>query len=154
MEAGYDLQAELYKIMIQSGGAQDTSKVDPEVLRKLEYFKTAGFEYEKLLSGALSKLARLEKEANMKLETAALNNQKEHLSDVVSKIYYVRRNANEMAKLLEKARDLHHEERAKVYFEELKPLMEHIRKHSDALECVISDEYWDLPKYREMLFIK
>ncbi len=113
-----------------------------------------GFEYEKLLSGALSKLARLEKEANMKLETAALNNQKEHLSDVVSKIYYVRRNANEMAKLLEKARDLHHEERAKVYFEELKPLMEHIRKHSDALECVISDEYWDLPKYREMLFIK
>ena len=74
----------------------------------------AGFEYEKLLSGALSKLARLEKEANMKLETAALNNQKEHLSDVVSKIYYVRRNANEMAKLLEKARDLHHEERAKV----------------------------------------
>ena len=114
----------------------------------------AGFEYEKLLSGALSKLARLEKEANMKLETAALNNQKEHLSDVVSKIYYVRRNANEMAKLLEKARDLHHEERAKVYFEELKPLMEHIRKHSDALECVISDEYWDLPKYREMLFIK
>jgi hypothetical protein len=42
MEAGYDLQAELYKTMIQSGGAQDTSKVDPEVLRKLEYFKTAG----------------------------------------------------------------------------------------------------------------
>jgi len=114
----------------------------------------AGFEYEKLLSGVLLKLSRLEKEAKMRLEAAALKNQKDHLSDVVSKIYYVRRNANEMTKLLEKAMGLHHEERAKVYFEELKPLMEHIRRHSDALECVISDEHWDLPKYREMLFIK
>ncbi len=114
----------------------------------------AGFEYEKLLSDVLLKLSRLEKEAKMKMEAAALKNQKDHLSDVVSKIYYVRRNANEMAKLLEKAMDLHHEERAKVYFEELKPLMEHIRKHSDALECVIPDKHWDLPKYREMLFIK
>ncbi len=114
----------------------------------------AGFEYEKLLSEILSKLSFLEKESQIKLETPALNNQKEHLSDVVSKIYYVRRNANEMTKLLEKAKDLHHEERAKVYFEELKPLMEHIRKHADALECVVSDEHWNLPKYREMLFIK
>jgi len=64
------------------------------------------------------------------------------------------RNANEMAKLLEKAKEVHHEERAKLYFEELKPLMEHIRKHADALECVVSDESWNLPKYREMLFIK
>jgi glutamine synthetase len=114
----------------------------------------AGFEYEKLLSGILSKLSCLEKEAQIKLEASALNNQKEHLSDVVSKVYYVRRNASEMAKLLEKAKDLHHEERAKLYFEELKPLMEHIRKHADALECVVSDDYWNLPKYREMLFIK
>jgi glutamine synthetase len=113
----------------------------------------AGFEYEKLLSSVLSKLSRLEKETQMKLEASALNNQKEHLSDVVSKVYYVRRNANEMAKLLGKAKGLHHEERAKVYFEELKPLMEHIRKHADALECVVSDEHWNLPKYREMLFI-
>ena len=42
MEAGYDLQAELYRKMIKSGGAKDKSKVDPEVLRKLEFFKTAG----------------------------------------------------------------------------------------------------------------
>jgi glutamine synthetase len=114
----------------------------------------AGFEYEKLLSGILLKLSRLEKEAEIKVEVSAFNDQKEHLSDVVSKIYYVRRNAGEMAKLLEKAKGFHHEERAKVYFEELKPLMEHIRKHVDALECVVSDEYWNLPKYREMLFIK
>ena len=43
---------------------------------------------------------------------------------------------------------------AELYFEDLKPLMDHIRRHVDALECVVSDEHWDLPKYREMLFIK
>ena len=59
-----------------------------------------------------------------------------------------------MVKLLDKAQKKHHEERAMLYFEELKPLMEHIRKHVDQLECVVSDEHWDLPKYREMLFIK
>jgi glutamine synthetase len=32
--------------------------------------------------------------------------------------------------------------------------MEHVRKHVDDLERVISDEHWDLPKYREMLFLK
>ena len=41
-----------------------------------------------------------------------------------------------------------------LYFDEVKPLMEHIRRHVDALEQVVSDEHWDLPKYREMLFIK
>jgi len=113
-----------------------------------------GCEYEQLLADVLAKLVRLKKDAGLKLDAAAIADQKEHLSDVVLKIYYVRRNAKEMVKLLEKAKKVHHEERARLYFDELKPLMEHIRKHVDALECVVSDEHWDLPKYREMLFIK
>ena len=83
-----------------------------------------------------------------------INDLKEHLADVSSKIYYVRRNTKEMSKLLEKAQLISSEKRAKVYYENLKPLMEHIRKHVDDLEKVVSDEHWDLPKYREMLFIK
>ena len=73
---------------------------------------------------------------------------------MVSKIYYVRRNTNEMDKLLLEAKEHSDEKRAQVYFKELKPLMEHIRKHVDQLECVVSDDAWDFPKYREMLFIK
>lgn len=114
----------------------------------------AGYEYGKLLADDLEDLARLKKDLGLKLETGALNDLKEHLSDVMSKIYYVRRNAKEMRKLLDNASGIHHEQRAKLYFEELKPLMEHIRRHADALECVVSEEHWDLPKYREMLFIK
>ncbi len=114
----------------------------------------AGYEYQKLLADNLEDIARLKKDLKLKVDKKALDDLKEHLSDVVAKIFYVRHNASGMMKLMEKAKKLNHEERAKLYFEELKPIMEHIRKHADALECVVSDEHWDLPKYREMLFIK
>ncbi|MBU1726801.1 MAG: glutamine synthetase III [Candidatus Omnitrophica bacterium] len=114
----------------------------------------AGLEYEELLSENLLRLTELKKIAGLKIEQAALTDLKEHLSDVISKIYYVRHNTKEMAKLLLKAKKVGDEERAELYFKELKPLMEHIRKHVDALEQVVSDEHWDLPKYREMLFVK
>lgn len=114
----------------------------------------AGYEYQKLLADNLNRLVVLVKKEGVKIDKAALLDQKKHLADVLQKIYYVRRNLREMMDLLERARKLHHTEKAKLYFDKLKPLMEHIRRHADALECVVSDEHWDLPKYREMLFIK
>lgn len=36
----------------------------------------------------------------------------------------------------------------------IRPLMDQVRSHADALEAEVTDEYWPLPKYREMLFIK
>jgi len=114
----------------------------------------AGYKYEKLLARTLNELVSLKKTAGLKVDTAALQDKKIHLSEIVSKIYYVRRNTAEMVKLLEKAKKVSDEKRAELYFNELKPLMEHIRRHADALECVVPDDAWDLPKYREMLFIK
>ena len=114
----------------------------------------AGYKYEKLLASTLDELVRLKKSTSLKVNDAALKDKKEHLCDVVAKIYYVRKNAMEMIKLLDKAKKVSDEKRAEVYFSQLKPLMEHIRKHVDQLECVVSDDAWDLPKYREMLFIK
>ncbi|MCW8932319.1 MAG: glutamine synthetase III [Gammaproteobacteria bacterium] len=37
---------------------------------------------------------------------------------------------------------------------EIRDLMEEVRTHADALEAVVADELWPLPKYHEMLFIK
>jgi len=37
---------------------------------------------------------------------------------------------------------------------EIRPLMDLVRQHADALETVVADDQWPLPKYREMLFIK
>jgi glutamine synthetase len=114
----------------------------------------AGYEYEKLLAATLHELVNLKKTAGLALDMGALKDKKEHLAEIVAKIYYVRRNTLAMDKLLEKACKASDEKRAELYFKELKPLMEHIRKHVDQLECVVSDDAWDLPKYREMLFIK
>jgi len=36
----------------------------------------------------------------------------------------------------------------------LRELMDRTRAHADALETMVADECWPLPKYREMLFIK
>ncbi|MDD5045164.1 MAG: glutamine synthetase III [Candidatus Omnitrophica bacterium] len=114
----------------------------------------AGYKYEQLLASNLGSLMKLKKDAGLHVDLAALKDKKEHLAEIVSKIYYVRRNAAELVKLLDKSAKLSNEEKAKLYFDDLKPLMEHIRRHVDQLECVVPDDSWDLPKYREMLFIK
>ena len=114
----------------------------------------AGYEYEKLLARTLDEVVRLKKLTGLKVDANALKDKKEHLSEIVNKIYYVRHNTASMSQLLERASSLSSEKRAEVYFKNLKPLMEHIRKHVDQLESVVSDDAWDLPKYREMLFIK
>ncbi len=113
-----------------------------------------GLEYEELVADNLSKIIALKKQTGLKLEAKAIEDRKAHLSDVVSVIYYVRHNTREMMELMHKSEHLSPEKKAELFFEKIKPYMEHIRKHVDALECVVSDESWDLPKYREMLFIK
>jgi glutamine synthetase len=111
-------------------------------------------EYEEMLADNLTKLAALKKQAGLKLDAKAFDDHKVHLADVVAMIYYVRHNTREMIELVHKSEHLSSEKKAELFFEKTKPSMEHIRKHVDALECVVSDEHWDLPKYREMLFIK
>ena len=43
---------------------------------------------------------------------------------------------------------------AVLYSDKVKPVMDEIRDIADALEGIVDDELWPLPKYREMLFSK
>ena len=43
--------------------------------------------------------------------------------------------------------------KALAYHDHVLPLMAEIRDHADALELIIDDELWTLPKYRELMFI-
>ena len=47
------------------------------------------------------------------------------------------------------------DERSKAiaYHDTVLPLMADIRAHADALELIVDDEMWTLPKYRELLFV-
>lgn len=46
------------------------------------------------------------------------------------------------------------EQQALAYAAEVKPLMDELREHADALEHTIDDEMWPLPKLRELLFTR
>jgi glutamine synthetase len=45
-------------------------------------------------------------------------------------------------------------DKAKAYYEKVKPYLESIRENVDNLEIIVDDEIWPLPKYREMLFTR
>ena len=44
-------------------------------------------------------------------------------------------------------------EKAIAFHDGVVPLMSEIRSHADALEMIVDDQMWPLPKYRELLFI-
>jgi glutamine synthetase len=46
------------------------------------------------------------------------------------------------------------EEEMQYYAQTLKPLMDEVRVSADAIEAEVADEFWPLPTYQEMLFIK
>lgn len=45
-------------------------------------------------------------------------------------------------------------EKAIMYCDEVKKYFDEIRYHVDKLELLVDDEYWELPKYRELLFLR
>lgn len=47
------------------------------------------------------------------------------------------------------------DERSKAiaYHDHVLPLMAEIRDHADAVEMIVDDELWTLPKYRELMFV-
>ena len=44
-------------------------------------------------------------------------------------------------------------EKAVAYHDRISPMLDEVRGHIDAIELMVDDELWPLPKYREMLFI-
>jgi glutamine synthetase len=71
---------------------------------------------------------------------------------------YVKSIRENVEKMIAEGDKAHHiqdtTKRAQAFCNKVKPLFEQIRNSSDALEFIIEDELWKLPKYRELLFIK
>jgi len=111
------------------------------------------YEYQITLANSLDILLDYSQDKNIKLADGVVDDRKEAFSDLSSNIFYIRKNLKELNALIAKADKLGEIERAKMYFIELKPVLQHIRKHVDELEAVMPDDMWELPKYKEMLFI-
>lgn len=66
----------------------------------------------------------------------------------------MKKNIDQMGKEREKASGMDLEKQAEHYCNKVKPLMDTIRDHADALEMMVDDEMWPLPKMREILFTR
>ncbi|MGB7566781.1 MAG: glutamine synthetase III [Chitinivibrionales bacterium] len=111
------------------------------------------YEFQADVANGLDILLDYSKDKSIKLVDGAVEDRKELFSDLSAEVYYIRKNLKELSALLRKAEGLDEIERAGLYFMEVKPVMEHIRKHIDGFEAIMPDNKWLLPKYKEMLFI-
>lgn len=77
------------------------------------------------------------------------------IEEISKYVKHIRESVEKMIAEMDKAHhiaDTH--KRAIAFCHKVKPVFEQIRKSSDALEFIIEDDLWKLPKYRELLFVK
>jgi glutamine synthetase len=84
--------------------------------------------------------------ANQKQILTKVSEHVNKMSELVEKMIQARKKANAIADTREKA-IAYCDTIKEAYFDQ-------IRYHADKLELLVGDEYWLLPKYREMLFLR
>jgi len=81
--------------------------------------------------------------------------QKEIVTEIATRVNAIKTAVDKMTAATEKA---HHakstSDSSKAYCDKVVPLFGEIRTNVDALESIIDDNIWPMPKYREMLFIR
>ncbi|MEY3397857.1 MAG: hypothetical protein RL220_451, partial [Bacteroidota bacterium] len=76
------------------------------------------------------------------------------IRDISTHLNGLKDNLDSLRKELDKAHKLEGEKHAEAYCHKIKPLMDAIRDHADALELMVDDEMWPLPKMREILWTR
>lgn len=78
---------------------------------------------------------------------------KDLIKEISSHVTNIKRLVREMTEARKNANILEHEQdKALAYDKNVRPIMSAIRTHIDALELVVDNAMWPLPKYREILF--
>lgn len=108
--------------------------------------------YQSMLLENVSKMKTVFPESKLKklmrCQMRMIEDISEHTSDV-------RRMTFEMAAVIKRLESTDSErEKAIGYHDDVLPFLDDIREHIDALEMIVDDQMWPLPKYREMLFIR
>lgn len=85
----------------------------------------------------------------------AIEKQSERLRDMTMRIEALVTCLDDLAEVFESAESHVGSEfdHAKVYRDKVVPAMDRLRVEADQLETMTDDEYWPLPKYRELLFL-
>jgi glutamine synthetase len=89
------------------------------------------------------------------LEGASYTAQMNVLKEISEHINKVQTLVEEMTEARKAANALtHSKEKAIAYCEKVKPYFDSIRYSVDKLELLVDDSLWELPKYRELLFLR
>ncbi|MGY6562745.1 MAG: glutamine synthetase III family protein [Luteibaculaceae bacterium] len=81
--------------------------------------------------------------------------QKDILSKISHHINTLKDLTNKMVEARKEANKIEHAEHmAKSYCETVKPFFDQIKYHADKLELLVENEFWPLPKLREILFTR
>lgn len=145
LEARNEVKWEMYskKIQIESRVLGDLA---------INHIIPAATRYQNLLLDNVYKIMTIfppqEKESLAEADMNSIRSISSHTSAIksaVKEMTEARHKANRMANLREKAI---------AYHDTVIPHMEEIRTHIDALELMVDNETWPLPKYRELLFIR
>jgi glutamine synthetase len=85
---------------------------------------------------------------------AVLSAEVELLKKIIDLINSIHATNKEIQVKVEAANGLHDEQKkAEMLSSKVKPMMEELREYVDALEILVDDDVWPLPKFWEMLFI-
>ncbi len=143
LEARHEIELEKYikKVQIEARimGELATSHILPGAIR-----------YQNLLIENIRGLKEFGLEgdtyANQKQILIKISEHISKVSDLVERMIQARKKANVIE---------HSREKAIAYDQDIREVFfEKLRYHVDKLELLVGDQYWQLPKYREMLFLR
>ncbi len=142
LEARYEIMQELYVKKIDIEAKTIAQLVTSQVI-------PAAIEYQSRLATNVQALK------GAGLTKTSYQTQLKTIETISSHIKSIHDNVEKMTSETNKA---HHAENthkaALALCHKVKPLFDEIRNASDSLEFIVDDTLWQLPKYREMLFIK
>ena len=142
LEARHEIMLENYIKMVQ---------IEARVIGDLAstYILPAAIKYQNVLIQNISGLK------DIGLPESAYANQKHIATNISEHISKISASVEAMIEARKTANKIS-ETRAKAiaYCDHVKTHLDKIRYHVDKLELLVDDEYWELPKYREMLFLR
>lgn len=142
LEARYEILLENYtkKIQIESRTMGEMSST---------YILPPAIKYQNILIENIRGLKELGlNEYHYESQFQILGKISEHINSINKNV----KSMIEARKVANKIEDS--KERAMAYCFDVKKYFDHIRYHADKLELLVDDELWELPKYRELFFMK
>ncbi|MDR2845668.1 MAG: glutamine synthetase III [Candidatus Methanoplasma sp.] len=128
-------------------------EIEARVLSDLAYnhIIPVAIRHQSILLDNVTKLKALYSDKEFKQLAA---DELEWIKEISGHISEAKRISDKLNELTDKLEDLEGRKKALGYHDEVIPKIEEARKHLDALEMIVDDQIWPLPKYRELLFIR